>query len=394
MKAAVIHHTLNSPGGETTVAIETIELLHDLGYEVELVTVQAPDLEGIAKAYGKRVHVDRTVSLLPFKMSYFGIYQRLLTLLSSRGIKDSDVIINTHGDALPYAGISGTPYIVYLHFPTFLMNSAGYVNGKYQRSLFWKAYFKPYQAMARHFANKAMSRSNLILTNSEFSREAIRKAFPQADPGVLYPPVDVERFSPAYRRESGFAEPQVLMVSRFSPEKQLENAIRIARLLQGDARMQIVGTLAPANRHYFSALQKMIDDYGLRERVRLTPNATNEELVSAMSKSVVYLHTMAGEHFGVSIIEAMAAGLVPVVPSYGGCSEIVSPRHQYRTLEEAADRINKSINSSTGEDRRQVHEVAMQFSTAQFRKGLKRHIERITGSRIRHPPSSSAATAA
>src|SRR3712207_9098604 len=36
-KAVVIHHTLNSLGGETTVAIETIESLYELGYEVDLV---------------------------------------------------------------------------------------------------------------------------------------------------------------------------------------------------------------------------------------------------------------------------------------------------------------------------------------------------------------------
>ena len=52
-KAVVIHHTLNSPGGESTVAIETIECLYELGYEVELLTVQPPDLDSISKSYGK-----------------------------------------------------------------------------------------------------------------------------------------------------------------------------------------------------------------------------------------------------------------------------------------------------------------------------------------------------
>ena len=74
----------------------------------------------------------------------------------------------------------------------------------------------------------------------------------------------------------------------------------------------------------------------------LTPNASNEELIDSMSKSMIYLHTMFGEHFGVSIIEAMAAGLVPIVPAYGGCSEIVPADHQYDTLEEAADHIAKN----------------------------------------------------
>jgi hypothetical protein len=49
VKAVVIHHTLNSPGGESTVAIETIESLYELGYDIELITVQKPNLEYLAK---------------------------------------------------------------------------------------------------------------------------------------------------------------------------------------------------------------------------------------------------------------------------------------------------------------------------------------------------------
>ncbi len=87
-KAVVIHHTLNSLGGETTVAIETIESLYELGYEVELVTVQPTDFDRIAKSYGKKIRISRAKSLLPFKLNYFGVYQRLLTLLSSINFKN------------------------------------------------------------------------------------------------------------------------------------------------------------------------------------------------------------------------------------------------------------------------------------------------------------------
>src|SRR5215203_2915529 len=202
-KAAVIHHTLNSPGGESTVAIETIESLYELGYEVELVTVQPPDLDSISRAYGKKIHIGRIKSLLPFKLNYFGIYQRLLTMLSSIDLKDSEVVINTHGDALPYRISGATPYLLYLHFPTFLMSStASYASSKYRKSLFWKAYFKPYTLITQFLAMRAMTRSSVILTNSAFSREAIREAFADVHPYVLYPPVNTERFF------CGYSEPR------------------------------------------------------------------------------------------------------------------------------------------------------------------------------------------
>jgi glycosyltransferase involved in cell wall biosynthesis len=398
-KAVVIHHTLNSLGGETTVALETIESLYDLGYEVELVTVQPPDVDRIVKSYGKKIHIARTKSLLPFKLNYFGVYQRLLTLLSSIDFKDSDVVINTHGDALPYRISGNVPYLLYLHFPTFLMRStSSYASNKYKKSFFWRAYFKPYSLISQSLAMRSMTTSSVILTNSAFSRKAIREVIADVHPYVLYPPVDIERFSHAYSRPTNDREVKVLVVSRFSPEKQIENAIKIAHLLQGTIKFQIVGSLTPANRPYFKMLQQMIETYDLSQTVSLTPNASNEELIDAMSKSMVYLHTMIGEHFGVSIVEAMSAGLVPIVPVYGGCSEIVPTEYQYHTLQEAANHIAKNMKHSHDEKRMQMHELSKQFSPDNFRKAMKQYIEQArsqaaASSMQRSSSSSSSSTA-
>ena len=376
-KAVVIHHTLNTLGGETTVAIETIESLYELGYDVELVTIQPPDLDSISRAYGKKkIQIGRVKSLLPFKLNYFGIYQRLLTMLSSIDLNDSKVVINTHGDALPYRISGATPYLIYLHFPTFLMSStARYASNKYRKSFFWRAYFKPYSVITQSLARRAITRSSLILTNSEFSRKAIREAFEDVHPYVLYPPVDTERFSHAYSQPINAREVKVLVVARFSPEKQIENAIKVAHLLGGRIKFHIVGSLTPANRQYFKMLQDMIETYGLTQTVTLTPNASNEELIDAMSSSMMYFHTMIGEHFGVSIVEAMAAGLVPIVPAYGGCSEIVPSGYHYHTLEEAAQYIAKNAKIADDEKRIQMHDVARQFSPKNFRKAMKKYIE-------------------
>src|SRR5215212_3001366 len=148
MKAVVIHHNLNIPGGEATVAIETIQSLYELGYDIELVTVQKPDLERIAKAYGKRLVIRKIKHLFPLKIKYFGIYQRLLTIIPSLSLHNSDIVINTNGNILPYRFPNNIPYILYLYFPILRSASADYYNNKYQKSLFWKTYFRPYQIMA------------------------------------------------------------------------------------------------------------------------------------------------------------------------------------------------------------------------------------------------------
>ena len=84
--AVVVHHNLNSLGGEAAVAIETIQSLNDLGYNVHLVTIQKPNLEAISKSFGKTISVKKIYSLFPFKINYLGIYQKILTPLSSSSL--------------------------------------------------------------------------------------------------------------------------------------------------------------------------------------------------------------------------------------------------------------------------------------------------------------------
>lgn len=378
MKAVVIHHSLNTPGGEARVAIETIRSLHELGYSVELVTVQKPDLENITKAYGEKIPVSNIRSLFPFKINYLGIYQRVLTSILSADLKDSDIVINTNGNTLPYGIPNDVPCLLYIHFPTLLMTSAGYNNIKYQKTLFWRSYFKPYHLMMSALTKRALARSSIALTNSRFSRDAVRMAYPHVEPYVLYPPVDIERFSVAYRSNS--RKPQVVVISRFSPEKQIEKVIRVARLLGGNVRFEVIGSLVPANRKYFNLLRKTIQKNGLEDKIKLTPNATYEDIIHAMSSSSIYFHTMYGEHFGVSIVEAMAAGLVPIVPSYGGCSEIVPFEYQYNTLADAAVRISNNLDEYDSEKRYQFYNAAKQFSPSRFRKRLQQYIELVSNS--------------
>ena len=372
MKAVVLHHTLNSRGGESSFAIETINSLSKLGYDIELITVQKPNLELISKTYGKLPSIKNVKYISPFSINCFGIYQRLLTTISSLNLESSDIVINTNGNSLPFNIPHNILCILYIHFPAFLQTSAEYYNNKYKKSLFWKAYFKPYQIMTHLLTKRALKRSNIIFTNSKFTQNAIKKVYPSFDPQVIYPPVDLERFSSCLRSNS--RENQVLVISRFSPEKQLEKAILIAKILK-DTKFILIGNLLRANQSYFKYLQKMIQDYGLTHRIKLIPNATKDQIMNAMSTSMVYLHTMNGEHFGISIVEAMAAGLIPVVPSYGGCTEIVPMEYQYRDIKDASDCISKNIDQYDGKKSQFVNAIAKQFSTENFRQNMKCCIE-------------------
>jgi alpha-1,2-mannosyltransferase len=372
LKALVLHHNLNSAGGEASLAVHMIESLHNIGYEVDLMTVQKPDLEFIADINGKRPPLKNIKYLIPFKINCLGVYQRLIAAMPVRSnLEDTDIIVSTSGDTLPYDVPPHVVCILYIHFPVLLRN----MNHKYNQSVLWKTYFKPYQVLGKALSKKALVRSNIVLANSYFTQDALAKAY-GIKSSVLYPPVDIERFSTAYHSRS--RERKVLVLSRFSPEKRIEKIISLSQMVTNATSFEVVGSVTPMNRYYFNSLLEKIKDHGLQDKIKLTPNASNDELIEAMSSCNVYLHAMDGEHFGISIIEAMAAGLIPVVPSYGGCKEIVPSQYHYNTLEEAAEKISIA---STDIDHGKIdyfNNIARQFSLQRFTENLKDFIQPIS----------------
>ena len=94
--------------------------------------------------------------------------------------------------------------------------------------------------------------------------------------------------------------------------------------------MIIIGNICNAqDDDYLLFLKNMIHHYDLHEYVKLEIGPSFDKLVHLMSKSKIYLHPLAGEPFGISVAEAMGAGLIPVVPCVGGNSEFVPQRYHY-----------------------------------------------------------------
>ena len=195
-----------------------------------------------------------------------------------------------------------------------------------------------------------MMLNSTVLTNSEFSRKAIFKTF-DVDSIVLHPPVDVDIFRKACLA-SNKRDDSLLVISRIHPGKRIENAIHLAKLLHQNkvgTCMNIVGNMPPDGIEYFNYLSDLVRHYGLKDFVRFKINVRFDRLLDLMRKSKVYVHPLPGEPFGMSTVEGMSAGIIPVVPDIGGHTEFVPTKYQFHTFGQGVQAVTEALAAPASE---------------------------------------------
>jgi glycosyltransferase involved in cell wall biosynthesis len=155
--------------------------------------------------------------------------------------------------------------------------------------------------------------------------------------------------------------------------------------------MVIVGNIAPDGGEYFEYLRKLTTKYGLQDYIQFEPGATFSRLIELVRSSRVYLHPLPGEPFGISTVESMSAGLIPVVPDIGGHTEFVPSRFQFRTFGEGVDAVSAALNAPISEHLWMSHR-ASDFSVQKFVRRFKEIISELVG--LSKPSIGSAQTVA
>jgi glycosyltransferase involved in cell wall biosynthesis len=199
------------------------------------------------------------------------------------------------------------------------------------------------------------------------------------DSQVLYHPVDVEAFRGAAASEE--REDSVLVVSRFHPSKKIENAIHLAKLLKQNGiakRVYVAGNISPSGAAYYNYLQSLAKHYGLEDFVRFELNVRFDRLLEMMRKSKAYLHPLPGEPFGMSTVEAMSAGLVPVVPDLGGHTEFVPEKYQFHTFGQGVEAVARALEASSSE-RALLSRSTKKYSAANYVRQLQQIVTDLLG---------------
>lgn len=149
---------------------------------------------------------------------------------------------------------------------------------------------------------------------------------------VLYPPCNVSKFS-SWATEPSLPprDPCIVSLGQFRPEKDHALQLRsfaqaYSRLPQG-AKLYLIG--GARNDEDFQRVQQLKDlaaALGLTSAVEFCVSFPFTKVVSLLQRAAVGLHTMKNEHFGIVIVEYLAAGCLPVANGSGGVlTDILAP---------------------------------------------------------------------
>ena len=405
MKANVIHGDFNPCGGAERLSLTTMQALLERGIDFDLTTLKSPDITKLENSYGKNlVSVMKNIK----KINVINIIEELRKQQQQQE-KDHedynyDITINTNGDAAPYyhPSFSKDNVITYCHFPStkyhiesenieYLKTDLGmtersnnfseindhkYINNpKNYKTILQFSRRKEYFEILKYGYWNLMKNSTVI-TNSEFSRREIVNALGLDNIYVLSPPIDIETFRNValMTNEDDETNDIILVISRIAPHKKIENAIKLAKILKDNnigKGMKIVGNLYYYFFDFYSEIKQMVLDLGLTDYITFEINASLEKLLSIIRQSRVYFHPMIGEHFGMAVLEAMAAGLIPVVPNQGGVTEFVPQKYQFNTIEHAAEIIMNIFNHLPKRERIELHNDIDKFSNSHYIEGFQ-----------------------
>lgn len=168
----------------------------------------------------------------------------------------------------------------------------------------------------------------LIIYNSEFTKRNSQKNWPISS-AIVYPPVNVTEITPLKKQK------YILSVGRFFgylKDKKHELIIKVFKEIYKEKKfngwsLHLAGGASEGDKPYLNQLKQMSVNFP----VFFYPNLGFEKLVKLYGQSSIYWHAsgydesnpVKMEHFGISTVEAMAAGCIPVVIKKGGQIEII-----------------------------------------------------------------------
>ena len=357
------------PGGRLRVVLGIVRALNEMGIVPDILTaslgIQSEEIPG---RYGQTARFQfRHVSRLPTGSQDAAILAFNWSL--HHYARDYDILINTSNSLLLLP--PSKRVLSYMFFPRkyrVLANDPD-IHRPGHRLSWWKREELIRQGLRPLYRHLAPQPHHAIICMTHFTCQKLHEVYPQLPQlPIVYPPVDIQRFW----CENEQRERSIVTAGRFSPSKRQLEQIELAAQLP-DITFHLVGFTSPDN-PYFQLCQERIKQLGL-QNVHLHANAPFDVLLQLLQHSRYFLHTLINEPFGLTAVQAMAAGCIPIVHDSGGQRETVpEPLLRYQALADVPLRIaelDALAISEINDLRQRLHAHVRQFSADHFQSRIR-----------------------
>lgn len=361
MKLAIVHEWLNVYGGSERLLAEILglypqaqvhALIHNkanlIGTPLEARSVKTSFLQRIPRVE----HLYRgLLPIMPLAVENMNVRDYDVVLSISHAVAHG---VKTHKDQIHisyvctpmrYAWHLQDDYLQLHHLDKPILGSAARLT----------------LSLLRRWDKFSAARADHLLAISNWTAEKIRQAWGR-DSHVIYPPVDVKRFSPAEQRDDFY-----IHVSRLVPYKMTAEIIKAFNELK--LPLIVIGDGPEMPR-----LQKLA-----KENVKLLGHQPDDVVTDLLNRAKAFVY-MATEDFGIAMVEAQAAGCPVIAYGKGGAAEIVRDGETGLLFhEQTGDGLVEAVRRSEGMKikSKAAMENAARFSRGRFRKEFLGYMEKL-----------------
>lgn len=343
-KSLIVSPYLDHLGGGERYMLEIARILEDLGHEVTIAWDNAKQITNLAKRQGITLSLPKLNPQIK-KLYFHGKPFKML-----KSTKKYDLIFYLSDGSIPLLG--GKKNII--HFQVPFQNKSGH-------------------SILNRFK---MTKISDVIVNSNFTKKIIDKEY-GIKSQIIYPPVDL--MTPSKSKQN-----IILSVGRFEPslnvKKQniLIEAFKLLTPTHKKWKLILAGAAKDDALKFIKSLKDQSDGFN----IEIVTNISHVKLRAYYQKAAIYWHA-AGygvneeknpeltEHFGITTVEAISAGCVPLVIPKGGQKEIVNnPAFHWLTPKELAQKTDAIIKAPRGFQDKLADISVTNFSVENFAKQI------------------------
>lgn len=380
MKIGIVHDYLREYGG----AEKVLETLNEIWPEAPIYTstYEASRLGRFGFKVPQGLIHTTFAQYLPFRYPlrkhYFFAYPLAFKTLKP----DSEIILSSSSYASKFVNKpKSSLHICYLHsVPKFLWRYETETPDleilpidKYLKPIYEKI-LPPAKNILRKMDFKAAQKVDFFIANSNLTKDRIKKHY-KLDSVVIYPPVDVERFSKPTTdhglqfKKAVVSRPKAdsfyLVISRLGAFKRIDIAVEAFNELK--TPLKIIG-----DGQELANLKKTA-----HPNIEFLGTVSEEELLSYLKNCIALIFPTL-EDFGIVPVEAMAAGKPVIGYRGGGILETVVEGKTGEFFDEQTPesliRLLKKFDPSRYNPRT-IRKQAAKFSKEKFKKKIKDFVE-------------------